>query len=291
MASFVIKDEELTGLKGKVVIVTGGSSGIGLATVDLLLSLGASVVNGDIQPPAEKTDSSASALTFVRTNVAIWAELIVLFKKTKDLHGRVDHVFANAGVAPRADYLSTEADANGDLKEPTHELLDISLKGVMNTATLAIYYMRAQPGGGSIVITSSSIGIQRFRAVDYATAKHAVLGFGRGLVALIDVAKLPIRVNTLAPSWTESNVLPNMKGSMDKIGVKIQPPLAVARAATIAMADASRNGHVIHVQCGKYQEIDEAVLLPAYEAIRGKDYPSEDDVMERLYGGSAGGQA
>ncbi|RYP06130.1 hypothetical protein DL764_003352 [Monosporascus ibericus] len=238
MAEFLIKDEDLTSLKGKVVIVT-----------------------------------------------------VALFKRTKELHGRIDHVFANAGIGPRANYLATDVDEKGDLKEPTHELLDVSLKGVMNTVTLAIYYMRQQPGGGSIVINGSTTGMQRLRAVDYATAKHAVLGFGRGLIPVINEAKLPIRLNTLAPTWTESQVLPNMKGMMEAIGVELQPASAVARAAAYLMVDGSRHGHVIHVQCGKYKEIDEAVLLPAFESIKGKDYPGEDDVLRRLQAVMAGAQA
>jgi NAD(P)-dependent dehydrogenase (short-subunit alcohol dehydrogenase family) len=118
-----------------------------------------------------------------------------------------------------------------------------------------------------------------------------VLGFGRGLIPVIQVAKLPIRVNTLAPTWTDSSVLPNLKGMMEKIGVEVQPASAVARAAALLMADASRNGHVIHVQRGKYKEIDEAVLLPAFEAIKGDDYPSEDEVLRLLQELIMSGQA
>lgn len=169
MTEFVIEDKDLAGLKGKVVIVTGGSSGIGLATVATLLSLGASVVNADINPPAEQPESS---YTFVKTDVTVWADQVALFKKAKEIHGRVDHVFANAGVGPRANYLSTDVDENGDLVEPTHALLDVSLKGVMHTATLAIYHMRQQAEGGSIVINGSSTGLQRLRAVDYGESQY-----------------------------------------------------------------------------------------------------------------------
>ncbi|KAK1671810.1 short-chain dehydrogenase [Colletotrichum godetiae] len=279
MAEFLIEDKDLAGLKGKVAIVTGGSSGIGLAAVNTLLAQGASVVNADIQPPAEQPESS---YTFVKTDVIVWAEQIALFKKAKEVYGRIDHVFANAGLGPRANYLSTEVDENGDLKEPTHQLLDVSLTGVMHTATIAIYYMRQQAEGGSIVINGSTTGLQRLRAVDYSTAKHAVLGFGRGLIPLIASANLPIRVNTLAPTWADSSVLPDLKGLMAKIGVEIQTAEAVARGAAYLMADASRNGNVIHVQLGKYKEIDEAILLPAFESIKGPDYPGEDEVLRRL---------
>lgn len=132
----------------------------------LLLAHGSTVVNGDLNPAAIRASDTYS---FVQTDVANWASLNALFRKAKELHGRIDHVFANAGLGPRADYLSTELDANGDLKEPAHAVLDVSMRGVVNTGTLAIYYLRQQAEGGSIVVNASTMGIQRCRAVDYGT--------------------------------------------------------------------------------------------------------------------------
>lgn len=278
MAEFQITDADLTGLSGKVTIVTGGSSGIGLATVDLLLSLGATVINGDIQPPPSKP---AGDYIYVRTDVSKWADLVALFQHTKIAHGRVDHVFCNAGLGPRADYLSLDLDANGDPVEPSYALMGVSLRGLMNTATLAIHHMREKPEGCSIVIMGSTTGLQPLRAVDYSTAKAGTLGFGRGLVALVKAAGLPIRVNTLAPSWTDSNVLPGLKAALEAIEVECQPAEDVARAAALLMADEKRNGELLHVCRGKYKEIDHFVLLPAFDQIRG-DYPLEDDVLGRL---------
>ncbi|KAF4337337.1 (-)-trans-carveol dehydrogenase, partial [Fusarium beomiforme] len=151
----------------------------------------------------------------------------------------------------------------------------------------------------------SATGLQLFRAVDYgklgrgvlnalyvdqyvlATAKHGVLGFGRGLVPLLEDARLPIRVNTLAPSWTESNVLPSLKSLLNAINIEVQPASIVARCAAYLMANTTMNGQVVHVQRGKYAEVDKAVLLPAYRKIKGDDYPSEDEVFERLAAAAA----
>ncbi|PTB37065.1 uncharacterized protein TrAFT101_010798 [Trichoderma asperellum] len=282
MSEFIIKDEDLSSLKGKVVVLTGGSSGIGLATVKLLLSLGASVVSGDINPPAASESTETPAFLFVKTNVASWDDLTALFKKTKQHFGRIDCVFANAGIGPRANYLALETDDQGNLKEPSHELMEVGLRGLINTTSLAVHYIKDQPEGGSIVLMGSSTGLQPLRAVDYSAAKHGVLGFGRGFARIADVAGLPIRINTLMPSWTTSNVLPDLEGLMRGISHVPQPALVVARAAAYLMADASRQGDVIYVADGKYKEIEKTVLFPAYETIKGEGNPTDDEVLKRL---------
>lgn len=84
------------------------------------------------------------------------------------------------------------------------------------------------------------------------------------------------------PSWTTSNVLPDLEGLMRGISHVPQPALVVARAAAYLMADASRQGDVIYVADGKYKEIEKAVLWPAYETIKGEGNPSDDEVLKRL---------
>ncbi|KAL7917862.1 short chain dehydrogenase/reductase [Trichoderma austrokoningii] len=279
MSEFIINDEDLAGLKGKVVVLTGGSSGIGLATVKLLLSLGASVVNGDIHPPAELAET---AFLYIKTNVASWDDLTALFKKAKEHFGRIDCVFANAGIGPHANYVALEIDDQGSLKEPSHLVMEIGLRGLINTAALAVHYMKEQPEGGSIVLMGSSTGLQPLRAVDYSAAKHGVFGFGRGFAKIAQSAGLPIRINTLMPSWTASNVLPDLEGLMKKVSLAPQPALVVARAAAYLMVDGSRQGDVIYVAEGKYKEVEKSILLPAYEAIRWEGSISDDDVLGQL---------
>lgn len=120
-------------------------------------------MSGDIQaPPAAHKNA-----LHVQTDVRQWADLTKLFKAAKEKHGRVDYVFANAGIGPRADYLALEVDENGDPKEPNHDTIDINLDSVVKTVTLATHYIKAQPEGGAIVIMGSSTGLHPVRAVDY----------------------------------------------------------------------------------------------------------------------------
>lgn len=145
--------------------------------MELLLANGAIAVNGDVVAPPTEPAAGTGTYTFIQTDVTSWAQLNNLFKQTKAQHARIDHVFLNAGLGPRTDYLATDVDENGDLKEPSTVLLDVSLKGVMNTGTLAIYYMRQQAEGGSIVVNASVMGIQRCRAVDYGGSFFFLFSF------------------------------------------------------------------------------------------------------------------
>jgi NAD(P)-dependent dehydrogenase (short-subunit alcohol dehydrogenase family) len=86
-------DPTMKNLKDKVVLITGGSSGIGLATTKLMLDLGAKVAVGDVNP-CPVTDGQ---IVFQKTDVRDWNSQAALFKKAVEKFGRIDHVFANAG--------------------------------------------------------------------------------------------------------------------------------------------------------------------------------------------------
>lgn len=96
MPEFTVSDGDLAPLSGKVVVVTGCSSGIGLATVQELLKIGAKVVGGDLSDPKSAVDSRD--FEFVQVNVTDWKALCILFKHAISEFGRIDHVFANAGA-------------------------------------------------------------------------------------------------------------------------------------------------------------------------------------------------
>ncbi|KAK5121997.1 hypothetical protein LTR85_004569 [Meristemomyces frigidus] len=276
MTEFTIQDNDFASLAGKVVVMTGGSSGIGLATTKLLLDLGASVVSGDINSPPIEHEK----LAFIKTDVTKWTDLKALFKRTKELHSRVDHVFANAGISGRADYMADELDEHGELQEPSTLTLDINLKGVINTAYLGIHYMRHQePAGGSVVLTASASSFQRFRVTDYCTAKHGVLGFMRGMVPNLQTSGLPIRINALSPSWTVTGMVP--EAITHALGSGVQTPEVVARSAALLMADNARQGQLIYSWQGRFMEIEEGVLMKAGAEIVG-DNEGEDAAIVKL---------
>lgn len=92
---------------------------------------------------------------------------------------------------------------------------------------------------------------------------------------------MPIRVNTLAPSWTATQVLPDLDGLLKAVDYEAQTTDVVARAAAYLFVDGKRHGDVVFVCGGKYKEIEKAILAKAYEEVRGSE-PSDDEVLARI---------
>ncbi|KAF1351819.1 short chain dehydrogenase [Delphinella strobiligena] len=277
MSELTITDADLRGLNDKVIIITGGSSGIGLETAKKFLGLGAKVVNGDLNPPP--SDIAHEKLSYVPVDVTSWEQLSALFEKTVELYGRIDHVFANAGVGPKADYLEARFSEDGKLLEPSHVTLDINLKSVINTTYLAIHYMKKQKSIGSVVITASATAIQPLRYADYTSSKHGCLGFMRGMVP-ITFPHIPVRINLVAPEWTATTLVdPTFIEQIEKSGGVWQEPEVVSRSVGLLMADEARHGQMIYSAQGKFQET-ESLLLSVSEKIRGTCPPLEDIFLE-----------
>jgi NAD(P)-dependent dehydrogenase (short-subunit alcohol dehydrogenase family) len=214
--------------------------------------------------------------------VTSWPDLINLFKKTKATHpGKpINHVFANAGITSHANYLAETLDEAGDLLEPTSKTLDINLKACINTCTLALHHLRSQPQGGSVVITASASAYQPLCVPDYTASKHGVLGFMRGMNSALQMAGLSsnIRVNAIAPSWTVSKIL-DTHDLFEEVGGLVQPASAVAPSVALLMADEERNGQLIFSEQGRYWEVEEAILKPAYLKVRTPGAQALDETL------------
>jgi NAD(P)-dependent dehydrogenase (short-subunit alcohol dehydrogenase family) len=142
------------------------------------------------------------------------------------------------------------------LLEPDHHTLDVNLKAVVNTAYLALHHFRKQGSGqGSLVCNASAASYQRFRIVDYATAKHGVLGLIRGLHSAVRAADVNVRINGVAPNWTVTGMVP--EGVVESTGHRTQPPSVVANSVAFLMADQTQRGHVILSEQGKYWEVED----------------------------------
>ncbi|MFI8194224.1 SDR family NAD(P)-dependent oxidoreductase [Streptomyces sp. NPDC085946] len=190
-------------LHGKVVLVTGASSGIGAAAAAVFAREGAAVVL------AARREERLSALTaeltgkgfdaaYVVTDVTRAAEVRRAVDFAVDRHGRLDGAFNNAGIG-------------GD-QTPLHEMGDDIYDSVMDTNVRGLWNcMRAEiaamlAGGGGAIVNNSSVGglVAIPAAAPYVAAKHAVVGFTRA--AADEYARRGIRVNSVAPGSTRSEI-------------------------------------------------------------------------------------
>lgn len=175
---FTIDPSSLINVKDKVVLITGGSSGIGLATGQLILSLSSSnrVAILDRTAPPESLTSSVSSdrLFFYQCDLRSWAAQRAGFEATLEKFGHLDVVVANVGLNERGQqFFSNELDSDGKLKEPDRSVIDVTFTANADTVKLAIYYLRSNKDGGAIVMISSLAGyVGNAGAPFYNAAKH-----------------------------------------------------------------------------------------------------------------------
>lgn len=190
-------------LEGKVAIVTGGASGIGLATVEAFVEKGVKVVLADFNEEAGKTaemklkDKGADVL-FVKVNVADEQSVEDLVAQTVNQYGKLDILINNAGVGVLA--------ATHELTfEEYNRVISINQNGVFFGAKYAIREM-LKTGGGSIVNTASILGtVGQAGAFAYNASKGAVNILTKSLA--LEYAKQNIRVNAVCPGYVESGMV------------------------------------------------------------------------------------
>ncbi|KAJ5192289.1 hypothetical protein N7449_008431 [Penicillium cf. viridicatum] len=283
MATVQISDHIFEGMKDKVIFITGGASGIGKATAELCLKHGANVIIGDVNSLPSDLEISEN-LRFIKLDVSSWENQRDAFIQVEEWFGRIDHVFANAGIGPTMNFLDNTLDENGHLTPPDLRTINVNLLGVIFTVRLAAYHIQRHSAHrtsgelGSIVITASTSSFQIFSIGDYTITKHGVLGLIRGVGYQLEGK---VRLNAVAPSWTATGVVPT--AFIEDLGVAVQGPEVVARSVALLFSDQQRHQDVIYSWDGKYLEVNNAKggLLAATNGILGNS-ANEESVMRKI---------
>jgi NAD(P)-dependent dehydrogenase (short-subunit alcohol dehydrogenase family) len=237
------RNTELAGrIEGRVAVVTGGCSGIGLATVRRFAAEGAKLVIGDIDDEggARLVDELGGMdhATYVHVDVTYREQVDALFRTAKETYGSVDIAFNNAGISPPDDdsILDTELDVWRRVQE-------VNLTSVYLCCKAALPYMLEQKRG-SIINTASFVAVMGAATsqISYSASKGGVLSMSRELG--VQFAREGVRVNALCPG-----------------------PVNTPLLKELFAADPERAGRrLVHVPMGRFgepEEIASAVLFLA----------------------------
>jgi NAD(P)-dependent dehydrogenase (short-subunit alcohol dehydrogenase family) len=185
-------------LEGKVAVITGGNSGMGLATARRFVAEGAHVfITGRRQAELDKAAKEIGKnVTAVQGDVAKLADLDRLYATVKEQKGRIDVLFANAGAGELVPLGSIT-------EEHFDKIFNINVKGLLFTVQKALPLFR---DGGSIILNASIAGIKGMEAFSvYSASKAAVRSFARTWTT--DLKSRKIRVNVISPGPIDTPIL------------------------------------------------------------------------------------
>lgn len=225
-------------LGGKVAVITGGASGIGLATARRFAAEGATVVIGDMDAKAGEEVAKELGGLFVQVNVADEDQVNNLFDTTMATYGRVDIAFNNAGISPPDD------DSIETTELPAwQKVQDVNLKSVYLCCRAALRHMVPQ-GSGSIINTASFVAVMGSATsqISYTASKGGVLAMSRELG--VQYARSGIRVNALCPGPVNTPLLQELFAK--------DPERAARR--------------LIHIPMGRFAEAEELAAAVAFLA-------------------------
>ena len=237
----------MTDLTGRVVLVTGGNGGIGLAAARGCAEAGADIAiwgrNAGKNEEAAASLASTGRRVFATTcDVADEGQIIQAFAATVADLGKVDTVIANAGIGG--------ASAISELTlEAWRRVTTVNLDGVFLTLREGARHMIERGEGGAMVVVSSTASIFGApRQPHYAASKAGVLGLMRSLA--VELARHQIRVNALLPGWTATDMLAPAAGyqkfvdaTVGRTPVRRWADPSELAAAAVYLADPTQTFH------------------------------------------------
>jgi NAD(P)-dependent dehydrogenase (short-subunit alcohol dehydrogenase family) len=236
-------------LKGKVAVITGAASGIGLATLELFVEEGAKVLAADRQVEAGQALARRfpGAVHFQACDVTEPVQIRQAIDTAADHFGGLDILFSNAGAVGSLAGVETFDEAEWDT---THALL---LRSVAAGAAYAVPHMKRR-GGGSIINTSSISALQAgYAPLAYSVAKAGVLHYTR--VAAAELSAHRIRINAIVPGFIATHIF----GTMMNLGPE--------QAAQLLQQVADKSGTANPIgRSGRPRDIAEAVVFLASDA-------------------------
>ncbi len=201
-------------LDGRVAVITGGSRGLGRATVERFAREGAHVITGSTRQPDQ---AFGDGIQWQHLDMQDQASIAALIQRAGDDHGRLDILVNNAGI-------EVEETAEQSSDDDWQRISDINMRGVFEATRAAIALMR-KGGGGSIVnLGSISAFVSDPNLALYNASKAWVIGFTRSVA--VDHGKDGIRCNAVCPGWIMTDMLMQTFGQAADVDAAIKDAIA-----------------------------------------------------------------